>query len=105
MIEYKQEAYNLFSDLMDAIKVEVLQNLFRSARHMFEPEKALAAAAVKPGAGKASRRLPPPPRRRPPAETAGRSRWWRTTPSRSRRADAGPDADAGQARAAEGGSQ
>jgi preprotein translocase subunit SecA len=34
LIEYKNEAYNLFVTLMDAIKQEALQNLFRSAANL-----------------------------------------------------------------------
>jgi preprotein translocase subunit SecA len=34
LIEYKNEAYNLFVTLMDAIKQEALQNLFRSASNL-----------------------------------------------------------------------
>jgi len=34
LIEYKNEAYNLFVVLMDAIKQEALQNLFRSASNL-----------------------------------------------------------------------
>jgi preprotein translocase subunit SecA len=34
LIEYKNEAYNLFVTLMDAIKQDALQNLFRSASNL-----------------------------------------------------------------------
>jgi preprotein translocase subunit SecA len=34
LIEYKNEAYNLFVTLMDSIKQEALQNLFRSAANL-----------------------------------------------------------------------
>ncbi|MEN9974682.1 MAG: preprotein translocase subunit SecA [Verrucomicrobiota bacterium] len=34
LVEYKNEAYNLFVTLMDAIKQEALQNLFRSASNL-----------------------------------------------------------------------
>jgi preprotein translocase subunit SecA len=34
LVEYKNEAYNLFVTLMDAIKQEALQNLFRSAANL-----------------------------------------------------------------------
>jgi preprotein translocase subunit SecA len=34
LIEYKNEAYELFVDLMDGIKSEALQNLFRSASQL-----------------------------------------------------------------------
>ena len=34
LIEYKNEAYNLFVTLMDVIKQEALQNLFRSASNL-----------------------------------------------------------------------
>ena len=34
LIEYKNEAYSLFVTLMDAIKQEALQNLFRSAANL-----------------------------------------------------------------------
>jgi len=34
LIEYKNEAYNLFVTLMDQIKQEALQNLFRSAENL-----------------------------------------------------------------------
>jgi len=34
LIEYKNEAYNLFVTLMDSIKQEALQNLFRSASNL-----------------------------------------------------------------------
>jgi preprotein translocase subunit SecA len=34
LVEYKNEAYNLFVRLMDAIKQEALQNLFRSASNL-----------------------------------------------------------------------
>jgi preprotein translocase subunit SecA len=34
LIEYKNEAYNLFVSLMDSIKQEALQNLFRSAANL-----------------------------------------------------------------------
>jgi preprotein translocase subunit SecA len=34
LVEYKNEAYNLFVTLMDSIKQEALQNLFRSAANL-----------------------------------------------------------------------
>ena len=34
LVEYKNEAYNLFVNLMDSIKQEALQNLFRSAANL-----------------------------------------------------------------------
>ena len=34
LVEYKNEAYNLFVTLMDSIKQEALQNLFRSASNL-----------------------------------------------------------------------
>ncbi len=34
LVEYKNEAYNLFVNLMDSIKQEALQNLFRSATNL-----------------------------------------------------------------------
>lgn len=36
LVEYKNEAYKLFVDLMEAIKQEALQNLFRSAANLEE---------------------------------------------------------------------
>ena len=36
LVEYKNEAYKLFVDLMEAIKQEALQNLFRSATNLEE---------------------------------------------------------------------
>ena len=54
LIEYKNEAYNLFVTLMESIKQEALQNLFRSATNLRAFEELLAslpqqlrAAAVK----------------------------------------------------------
>ncbi len=49
LIEYKNEAYNLFVTLMDSIKQEALQNLFRSAANLeaipqAAPQRATAAS-------------------------------------------------------------
>jgi preprotein translocase subunit SecA len=43
LIEYKNEAYTLFVQLMDQIRVEALQNLFRSADYLEETERRMHA--------------------------------------------------------------
>jgi preprotein translocase subunit SecA len=45
LIEYKNEAYDLFVKLMDSIKQEALQNLFRSSAHLSQLEAQLTASA------------------------------------------------------------
>jgi preprotein translocase subunit SecA len=46
LVEYKNEAYTLFVTLMDAIKQEALQNLFRSAANLEAILKQLHSAAI-----------------------------------------------------------
>jgi preprotein translocase subunit SecA len=43
LIEYKNEAYSMFVQLMDQIRTEALQNLFRSADYLEETERRLQA--------------------------------------------------------------
>ncbi|MDD4933556.1 MAG: preprotein translocase subunit SecA, partial [Methylacidiphilaceae bacterium] len=43
LIEYKQEAYSLFQDLMGRIKREIVQNLFRSASSVLAFERFLSS--------------------------------------------------------------
>jgi len=44
LIEYKNEAYTMFVQLMDQIRTEALQNLFRSADYLEETERRLQSA-------------------------------------------------------------
>ncbi|MCF7854006.1 MAG: preprotein translocase subunit SecA [Candidatus Pacebacteria bacterium] len=44
LVEYKQEAYGMFSALMDTIKQEILSNMFRSATNLAAFEQILAQA-------------------------------------------------------------
>ena len=43
LVEYKQEAYRLFSDLLDAIKDQILANMFRSATTLAAFEQAISS--------------------------------------------------------------
>ena len=43
LVEYKQEAYSMFSDLLDAVKEQVLANMFRSATTLSAFEQALSS--------------------------------------------------------------
>lgn len=43
LVEYKQEAYSMFSDLLDAVKEQVLANMFRSATTLAAFEQALSS--------------------------------------------------------------
>ena len=55
LIEYKQEAYKLFSDLMDAIKDDICSNIFRfSSMTQAQAEALLARNAKERGDGKSS---------------------------------------------------
>ncbi|MFO7820831.1 MAG: preprotein translocase subunit SecA [Lentisphaeria bacterium] len=42
LVEYKQEAYRMFSDLLDAVKEQILANMFRSATTLASFEQALS---------------------------------------------------------------
>jgi preprotein translocase subunit SecA len=87
LVEYKNDAYAMFVDLMDSIKAEVLNNLFRSTTNLQAFEQLLAGMgqmlshpeeALNPGSGAATAeepatkpRLELPLRREPPK--AGRN--------------------------------
>ena len=68
LVEYKNEAFSMFGDLMDSIKLEVLNNLFRSTTNLqaFEnllrslPQSLIQADA--PGLSRPAQAAPPPAR-------------------------------------------
>jgi preprotein translocase subunit SecA len=68
LVEYKNEAFSMFGDLMDSIKLEVLNNLFRSTTNLqaFEnllrslPQSLIQADA--PGLSRPAQAAPPPTR-------------------------------------------
>ena len=63
LIEYKNEAYEMFVELMGNIKNEVLNNLFRSTSNLMAFEKFLAKPPVPspPAAGRSHGQPPRPP--------------------------------------------
>ena len=69
LVEYKAEAYDMFSQLMSSIKNEVLSNLFRSTTNLMAFEQFLSSLpfniAQRPEGGPAARPVPggPIPRR------------------------------------------
>jgi preprotein translocase subunit SecA len=79
LVEYKREAFNLFGDLMDRIKIEVCQNIFRtgssmealqgfwqSLQRMMVSNQAQQQASALAAAKQASGEAPPPPSAPPP---------------------------------------
>ncbi len=54
LIEYKNEAYEMFVELMDTIDQEALQNLFRSAASLEQFERQLHSAPQRTSGGEAS---------------------------------------------------
>jgi preprotein translocase subunit SecA len=67
LVEYKKAAFEMFGDLMEAIENEVLQNLFRSAKHLEAFENFLQTMALRQtggGDGEEPRQSAPAPKGR-----------------------------------------
>ena len=68
LVEYKNEAFSMFGDLMDSIKLEVLNNLFRSTTNLQAFENLLRSLpqsliqADVPGLSRPQQAAPPPAR-------------------------------------------
>ena len=68
LVEYKNEAFSMFGDLMDSIKLEVLNNLFRSTTNLQAFENLLRSLpqsliqADVPGLSRPPQAAPPPSR-------------------------------------------
>ena len=68
LVEYKNEAFSMFGDLMDSIKLEVLNNLFRSTTNLQAFENLLRSLpqsliqADVPGLSRPQQAAPPPRR-------------------------------------------
>src|SRR2546421_12466285 len=73
LVEYKAEAYEMFSQLMASIKSEVLSNLFRSTTNLMAFEQFLASLPI---SITAPADTPQPPRStpQPPRSTPQQSR-------------------------------
>jgi preprotein translocase subunit SecA len=58
LVEYKNEAFAMFSELMDNIKFEVLNNLFRSTTNLAAFEQMLGGMTLNTGGGNAPENSP-----------------------------------------------
>jgi len=73
LIEYKQEAYQMFEELMDRIKRETVHNLFRSTTSLSAFEDFLRNLPQFLGRGPAIALDAPEPEQRPPEQAPGSS--------------------------------
>ena len=98
LVEYKNEAFSMFGDLMDSIKLEVLNNLFRSTTNLQAFENLLRSLpqsliqADVPGLSRPQQAAPPPEgmrsRRRPKLNSPSNANFQRSAATSRARAAA-----------------